>query len=359
VLGLQQIYPATFPEAEGKMPVQDASAASFRFSTDDLLEPARAKVVRELHEHTTLPNRARPEPLEPLRDYRVRLDITKRALPGAIIMSGTLCGVRHAVRSRGSVSSSEDDLLVAVNLSGCTIAQSRDRELVLLDGDAMLMTRDSISLNLIHPAPVNFLGFRVPRDAIAPLASSIDDALIRMVPAGSEAIKLLVTYARAIAEEQQSLDTPELQRLVATHIHDLIALAVGATRDGHAIAKGRGIRAARLRAIMSDITANLGDCDLTVAAVAQRQRVTPRYLHKLFEGEELTFSTFVLSQRLSRAHRMLRDSRFSDRSISSVAFDVGFGDLSYFNRTFRRRYDATPSDIRHSAGRNDSRPHAS
>jgi AraC-like DNA-binding protein len=338
------------------MPTQDESA-SFRFSTDDLPEADRAKVVREFHEHATLP--IRPEPLEPLRDHRVRLDIAKRVLPGFIIMSGMLCGVRHAVRSRGSVSSSEDDLLVGVNLSGRTIAQSRDRESVLLDGDAMLMTRDSISLNLIHPAPVNFLGFRVPRDAIAPIAGSIDDALIRMVPAGAEAIKLLVTYARAIVEEQQSLHTPELQRLVATHIHDLIAVAAGATRDGHAIAEGRGIRAARLRAIMSDITANLLDCDLTVTAVAQRQRVTPRYLHKLFEGEELTFSTFVLSQRLSRAHRMLCDPRFGDRSISSVAFDVGFSDLSYFNRTFRRRYDATPSDVRHSARRNGSSPGAS
>jgi AraC-like DNA-binding protein len=340
------------------MPTQDTSA-SFRFSTDDLLEPARAKVVRELHEHATLPGSGRPEPIEPLRDYRVRLDITKRVLPGAILMSGMLCGVRHAIRSRGSVSSSEDDLLVGVNLNGRTIAQSRDRELVLQEGDAMLMTRDSISLNLNHPAAVNFLGFRVPRDAIAPLAGSIDDALMRMVPAGAEAIKLLVTYARAIAEEQQSLHTPELQRLVATHIHDLIALTVGATRNGHAIAEGRGIRAARLRAIMSDITANLGDCDLTVAAVAQRQRVTPRYLHKLFEGEEVTFSSFVLGQRLSRAHRMLRDARFGDRSISSVAFDVGFGDLSYFNRSFRRRYGATPSEIRHSARRDDSSPGAS
>ena len=180
------------------MPTQDASA-SFRFSTDHLPEAARAKVVRELHERATLPSR--PEPLEPLRDYRVRLDIIKRALPGVIIMSGTLCGLRHAVRSRGSVSSSEDDLLVGVNLSGRSIAQARERELVLLDGDAILMTRDSISLNLNHPAPVKFLGFRVPRDAIAPLTGSIDDALVRMVPAGAEAIKLLVRYARAIAEE--------------------------------------------------------------------------------------------------------------------------------------------------------------
>jgi hypothetical protein len=30
--------------------------------------------------------------------------------------------------------------------------------------------------------------------------------------------------------------------------------------------------------------------------------------------------------------RTLSDPRFVDRTIGSVAFDVGFGDLSYFNR---------------------------
>ena len=77
--------------------------------------------------------------------------------------------------------------------------------------------------------------------------------------------------------------------------------------------------------------------------------MTPRYVHKLFEGEGLTFSAFVLGRRLSCAHRMLSDPRLGDRTIGSVAFDVGFGDLSYFNRAFRRRYDATPSEVRQSA----------
>jgi hypothetical protein len=40
------------------MPTRDESA-SFRFSTDDLPEAARAKVVRELHEHATLPSKSR------------------------------------------------------------------------------------------------------------------------------------------------------------------------------------------------------------------------------------------------------------------------------------------------------------
>lgn len=104
---------------------------------------------------------------------------------------------------------------------------------------------------------------------------------------------------------------------------------------------------------MADITANIDDCDLKAADVAQRQRVTARYVHKLFEREGLTFSAFVLDRRLSRAHRLLSEPRLADRMISSVACDVGFGDLSYFNRVFRRRYDATPSEIKRAAKRGD------
>jgi len=133
----------------------------------------------------------------------------------------------------------------------------------------------------------------VPRTAIAPLVGRIDETPIRLVPSRSEALTLLVTYARAIADDLP-LATPELQRLAVTHMHDLIAATIGATRDGLAIAERRGIAAARLRSIMTEVSANLGDGDLSVAEVAKRQRVTPRYIHKLFENEGLTFSAFVL-----------------------------------------------------------------
>ncbi|WFU43778.1 AraC family transcriptional regulator [Bradyrhizobium sp. CB82] len=46
---------------------------------------------------------------------------------------------------------------------------------------------------------------------------------------------------------------------------------------------------------------------------------------------------------------MLRDPDFATSTISAIAFECGFSELSYFNRTFQRAYDATPSDIRHAA----------
>jgi len=111
----------------------------------------------------------------------------------------------------------------------------------------------------------------------------------------------------------------------------------------------RSVRAARLRAIKSDIADHLNDGSLTLAAIAQRHRVTSRYIHKLFAAEGTTFAHYILRQRLDYAYRFLRDQRYASRSITSIAYDAGFNDLSYFNRTFRRQYTATPSDIRNEA----------
>jgi AraC-like DNA-binding protein len=296
--------------------------ATLRFSTAGISEPARTQAVRELHLHERTSPSAKLEPLEPLPDYPLHVELTKRTLPGLAVVRG------------------------------CSMARQRDRDLILRDGDTLFATRDVTGFTLTRPAPGRFIGIRGSREGVARFLGRLDETPISLVPHRTEALSLLVTYASAIAEVLP-LATPELQRLAVSHMHDLIAATIRATRHGRAIAEGRGIAAARLQAIIADISSHLGDGDLGVAEIARRHRVTPRYIHKLFESEGLTFSAFVLGQRLSRAHRILTDSRFADRNISSVAFDVGFGDLSYFNRTFRRRYAATPMEIRQSAMRGD------
>jgi AraC-like DNA-binding protein len=65
-------------------------------------------------------------------------------------------------------------------------------------------------------------------------------------------------------------------------------------------------------------------------------------------GGNITGESFLFNAVGSKRLELLSDPRLADRTIGSIAFDVGFGDLSYFNRTFRRRYGATPGEIRQS-----------
>jgi AraC-like DNA-binding protein len=325
--------------------------ATFKFSTAGLSQPARAQAVRGIRERerAMLPAGLEPiEPLVPLPDLPLHVDVIKRTLPGLAVVTGTLSGVCHAPRPKGAAGQGEGDLLLAVNISGGSLARQSDTELSLRDGEGLLWTRSLACIGIMRLTPARFLGCRVARSEVAALLGRLDDMPMCLVPRDTEALQLLVTYARGIAEHVP-LATPELQRIAVSHMNDLMAAIVSATRGGRAIAEGRGIAAARLRAIMIEICAHLADGNLSVADVARRQRVTPRYVHKLFENEGLTFSSFVRDQRLVRAHRLLSNSRLADRTIGAIAFDVGFGDLSYFNRTFRRRYGATPGDVRNSA----------
>jgi AraC-like DNA-binding protein len=221
-----------------------------------------------------------------------------------------------------------------------------------LGGDLPLGVGDAIGLLHAEPARMttsqaNYIGLVVPRAALVPLVGDVEHVTMRLIPRDSAALRLLTKYL-GIIRDDAALMTPELRHCGVSHVHDLIAMALGATRDGAAIANDHGVRAARLKAIKADILENLGNPGLTVTTVALRQHVTPRYIHMLFETERMTFSEFVLGQRLMRTHRMLFEPRFADLNVSAIAFAAGFGDLSYFNRTFRRRFGAAPSEVRHS-----------
>jgi AraC-like DNA-binding protein len=80
--------------------------------------------------------------------------------------------------------------------------------------------------------------------------------------------------------------------------------------------------------------------------VAMRHGISLRYVRKLFQDEQTTFSDFVLLMRLERSRQLLRSPVRAVSTIASIAHACGFNDLSYFNRTFRRRYGLTPSDFR-------------
>jgi AraC-like DNA-binding protein len=189
------------------------------------------------------------------------------------------------------------------------------------------------------------LVLRLPRSSLSPLLRHVDDAVLRPIPHGTGALRLLSHYAKGLLDEP-ALAVPETRQLVSIQLCDLIAVTIGATRDAAAVAADRGIRAARLHAIKTDIEARLDDPDLSPSAVARRQRISESYIRTLFAGDGTSLSDFVLHRRLVRAHRMLAYGPRDERSIASIAFVCGFGDLSYFNRTFKRLYGATPSDVR-------------
>ena len=275
---------------------------------------------------------------ERMKDQRCFGEMTLRALPDLGMSSGATTGMQFR---RPAALIDSDDLIMQVSLAGGF--RGHRRGLTLGKGEAVLLP--SAEPGLVSLLNESFLTFRIPLRVMSPIVGDLDSVLGKPIPKDAEALRLLVSYAQAFGSIP-ALTKPDVGHLVATHVHDLIALAVGATRDAAETAKGRGLRAARISAIKAYIARHLGDANLSIHEIARRSRVSPRYVQMLFEAEGTTFSVFVRDARLLRAYRMLTDPRYADCPIVSVALDAGFQDLSYFNRTFRRRFGDTPSGVR-------------
>jgi AraC-like DNA-binding protein len=313
---------------------------TLRFSTDDFPEHKRIDAYREIYSRTIVKH-----DVAPIGDQPFRFEADLCSLPGLGLASSHFspCHRGHTAEHIDS-----DDLLLGVALRGGCVLHQLDREAVVGQGEGVLASA-------AHPTEVvigttsQHIALRLPRAILEARITDLDACVARRIPSNTEGLTLLISYVDAV--HLTELTNPALCELVVSHVYDLVALVLGAKGDAYHLAQQGGARAARLAAILREIERRSGDPGLSAAAVALLLGVTPRYVHLLLEESGQSFTYHVLEQRLEKAVALLRDPRMRHRKIADIAAEAGFTDLSYFNRAFRRRYGATPSDTRDAARR--------
>jgi AraC-like DNA-binding protein len=290
--------------------------------------------------------------IEPIGDTPFQADVTFHALPGVGIAIGSRSAAHYRI-TRELTQRSRDTIVLSILRSGVATTSQFGKEATCGVGEAVVLTSTDPSTSTLH-GHGSFATFVFSRPTIEAIVPDLSSRLARRVGSDNAALRLLARYLDVITAEGE-LASAVIARSASSHILDLAALAIGARRDYAEIARQRGARAARLSAVKSDILAELDRPDLSVEVMAARHGISQRYVGKLFEADGTTFKAFVIAERVAKAYRMLIDQRYGHLSITRIAYDCGFGDISYFNRTFRRVHGATPSDIRESAIRRGDR----
>jgi AraC-like DNA-binding protein len=286
--------------------------------------------------------------IEPIGDVPFQADVTFNLLPNLCIAAGSRSPAHYTVNQQ-LAGRGKDIVVISMLRSGVASATQFGKELIDGIGSASVLAPDAPSTSTMH-SEGSFITLALSRPAIAALVPDYTSAFGRPILRDNPALRLLARYLDVVqaADETSNRD---IAHSVSTHIFDLAALALGARGDSAEIAVQRGVKAARLEAIRTDILSRLGDCNLSAEDIAARHGISSRYVRKLFEEEGASFSTFVLAERLCSVRRILADRRYAHLNIAQIAHDNGFGDVSYFNRAFRRHFGATPSDIREVARR--------
>jgi len=317
--------------------------AAFEFSTDHLPEQDRLRIWCDVVARQSMRIDSRPLPGSVLK-----VDIRGYAWPGLMIARASLSGMRDE-RTPELIGDGDDDISFVVNLSGPVTITARGSDHYLEEGEGFAISSLEPSV-FTRLAPGSVVGLTMPREALTSRMRNLDATLARVIPAGSEALQLLRSYLGFLLDHK-SPTTPELRQSIIAHVYQLIALVLGPPPGVALAMEGQGTAAARLIAIKADVIENLANRDLTTEWLAVRHHLSARYVQMLFENEQTTVSAFLLESRLERACQQLADVGGAGRSISSIAFACGFGDLSYFNRAFRKRYGMTPSERRAGSAR--------
>ena len=229
-------------------------------------------------------------------------------------------------------------------LSEGTLFEHAGNEFVTARGDLLLMDPTIPFTNKAQSAH-DYRRWFLPRAWIEPHLS-FDRRPLSIHLTGSDGPDAIVrSYLEALNETIDTLDHLQ-QPAVIDNLCRLLALSCG----GSPGPQQGAIRAAKLQQAKDYISKHLTDPGLTPTQAAAAIKVSVRQLHLLFEPTGKSFAEHVQSRRLEECRAALASPVNRDRSVTDIAYAWGFNSLASFYRAFRKRFGASPGEVRPGAG---------
>ncbi|WP_169566455.1 helix-turn-helix domain-containing protein [Sneathiella limimaris] len=153
--------------------------------------------------------------------------------------------------------------------------------------------------------------------------------------------RIATEFCTMLAKEDERLKS-EQRHLLGNQLLDVLAFSL-MSQGADAPEAESSIQQARLRSIMNWIEAHISEPNLSLERVARANNISLRYLHLLFQQNEMSVSEWIWNRRLELCYDVLASD--GTRSITSTAFDFGFNSSAHFSTLFKRKFGMSPRDV--------------
>jgi AraC-like DNA-binding protein len=272
----------------------------------------------------------------------------------SLLRLGPMLATRHkstltrAARSLSNVAADGNDgFLIGLYSDGRALAHNQNgREVSSGSSGLSVLSFGEPGDLLIEPGRA-WMHMNIPGAQLRELVARPDDMVARPLDGTLPAARYLRRYLDFLhGTDGLPYGDAAVEEHIATTLVDLVALCLGAGRDAAQLAKMRGLRAARFQLVLAEIDAGFSDPALSVATVAAKLGLSPRTIQDLLHNAGTSMTERVLELRLQKARQMLSDPRCDAMRVGEIAFACGFQEASYFSRSFRKRFGATPAEFR-------------
>lgn len=250
---------------------------------------------------------------------------------------------RAARSSIGIARSDTESLVFNFVLSGSLQSEQDGRRTWLKVGDgAFCDARRPYVLQ--RDEPFTIASLQVPRAVVAARISGLDRMSAINLCERSELAPMVFGYLSQLAQRASKLD-PAIRAKVGQNFTELLVALLAEFADANPLPQSE-YRNLTLMRIKDLVERNLGNDKLGPDFVAAELKLSPRYINNLLEAEDTSLSRYIWQRRLERSAEQLRDPGLRGRTISVIALNNGFNDLSHFSKAFRERFSLSPRDYR-------------
>jgi AraC family transcriptional activator of tynA and feaB len=233
--------------------------------------------------------------------------------------------------------------LIKFQLTGNCSTKHYGREARLSPGDFIICS-SSEPYQLEFQTNYQQAVFAMPQLALQEMFQTPDDYLGLRMGNEEPTNGMLAQFVYSLSQRMNQLNPEALQSMEA-NLLDLLITSLKNQKSSHKkIVESSPEQ--HLQRIKRMINMHIKDFRLGVDFIAQTESISKRYLHMLFKSQNISVSKYIQQLRLDGCYKNLTNPEFDNISISNIALEWGFGDLSHFNRCFKAQYSHTPRQIR-------------
>jgi AraC family transcriptional regulator, positive regulator of tynA and feaB len=247
-------------------------------------------------------------------------------------------------REKPEISRLDNDALIINYVTAGTLHSEQDgRSVELRPGDGAISDA-ARPYFLRFDQPLGCVSVKVYKSDLKHRVAGIERVTAQSLARGSSLNPLVFGYMRMLIEH-----APNMTGAAALHAAEVFKELISASLNEmleRTPAPLSEYRAAALLRVKAFVDKHLGDSSLDVERIAREVGLSSRYINKLFEADRSSLGRYVWQRRIERCAIRLRDLAWAHVSISVIALEHGFNDLSHFSRVFRKRYGQSPREYR-------------
>jgi len=237
---------------------------------------------------------------------------------------------------------------VTLVVEGQALLGQRGKWLRLMPGDAALSLADT-PFTVVCPDNIHLLSLQLPTDTfIGAQLITITEPMLIPKQAGSARF------------DQQGLSRNLQHWLASATTLDAEENRILSTIEGLLQTQDRPrFGRSQYLAALAFIASNIGDPNLSNAAIAKALNLSSRQLSRIFSATGTTVAQEISERRLQRAMAALKDPAQNRYSVAEIGMRAGFSGAVVFSRSVRRRFGLPPGERRKEASHRPASLHNS